>query len=242
MIPFKINGKKKINLPTSWEDLTIKQVESIIDETDPLIILNKITGLPEKYLSDIFPYLEFILTTINLDDVQPSNYIYLNKEIHNVPDIKEKTIGQKILFQTVLSKQLKATDIVLISKDLFAIYFYEVITGKEFDVKKYNEITPMIEDVSFITFFSVVKNLIQQFEKIIEEEKKLNIKPTGKQIQAGIKMFAQLGEMNTIDILASGDPTKYKEVEKLEYNVAYWKLYKNKLITIFEANYREIKE
>jgi hypothetical protein len=60
-----------------------------------------------------------------------------------------------------------------------------------------------------------------------------NITPEEK--QAGIDKLNVLGSINIIDALAQGDVLKYEQVLKLNYNVAFVKLYKNKL----ESDYRE---
>lgn len=240
MIPFKINNKQRIYIPTTWEDLTVKQVEQVANEKEPIKILEIITGLGQDSLEQVFPYLEFIMTPLELDDVPAKEHILIDGKIYTAPDIKEKTIGQKILFQSVIKNANVSNNILFLGKDLFCIYFYEAISGEQFNVKRYKDVYPIVEKLNFTTFYSTVRHLIEQFEALIIKEKDLNIDPTPEQIQAGIKMFGQLGEMNTIDILAGGDPLKYAEIEKLEYNIVYWKLFKNKLNHIFEKNYKEV--
>jgi hypothetical protein len=239
MIPFKINKFKKILIPNSWNDLTVKQVDEVSNEKEPIKILEIITGLDKNLLPKIFPYLEFILNPLELNDIPSRKILYNNKKIYNVPDIKQKTIGQKILFQSIIKDAHKGNNMLFMGKDLFSVYMYEEISGLEFNIKKYKDIYSIVESFNFVDFYSIVKNLTEQFEEILLKEKELNIPPSQEQIRANVQMFGQLGEMNTIDILSGGDVTKYAEVEKIEYNIVYWKLFKNKLNAIFEKNYKE---
>ena len=65
-------------------------------------------------------------------------------------------------------------------------------------------------------------------EKLTIESKMLVGQPDNIDIEAGIEQtFDGLGILIQIDSLAGGDVTKYEQVRKLPYNVAFTKLYLN---------------
>ena len=69
-----------------------------------------------------------------------------------------------------------------------------------------------------------------EMEAIITlENTYLSSEPDVDMQSAGIKELDQFGNINTIDQLAGGDVTKWKEIESLPYSVVFDKLYKTKI-------------
>lgn len=72
--------------------------------------------------------------------------------------------------------------------------------------------------------FRILIWIEKQYEKINQIEKSyLERPPEHKMLAAGIKSLDQLGIINTIDLLAGGDVTKWSEVEQLPYSKCFEK-------------------
>jgi len=66
--------------------------------------------------------------------------------------------------------------------------------------------------------FRILIWIEKQYEKInVIEKRYLERPPEHKMLAAGIKSLDQLGIINTIDLLAGGDVTKWNEIEQLPY-------------------------
>jgi len=68
----------------------------------------------------------------------------------------------------------------------------------------------------------------------------LESKVTHEQKQAGIDMFNDLGDFNTIDLIARDYNYTHREVELLAYNLVFLILYRINISNRFEKNYSEI--
>lgn len=241
MIPFKVNNKETIFIPSSFEDLTFKQVISLGKESTEQEIIKNLTGLDKEQASEIIPYLQFLNEKFDFEQIEQKDFLQYKGNLFKIPTVRACTWAQKILFSNLLEESKKQNKLNENLTKLLSFYMQPIIDEKKFKIKKVELLAIELENESFINIFSATKNLINQFYALFEyESKALKKKQTPEQIQAGIKMFDQLGDFNTLDLIASGDVLKYEEVLKIDYNTILNKLIKMKLTSTFEENLRNI--
>ena len=96
-------------------------------------------------------------------------------------------------------------------------------------------------DVYCVSVFGVYNHLINQLKELIERDnERLKTIVTPEQKQAGIDTFNELGEFNTIDMIAEKYNYTHSEVEELPYNLIFLILLKQNISRKFEDNYRKI--
>ena len=78
-----------------------------------------------------------------------------------------------------------------------------------------------------LSFILWIKDELESINKL--ESHYLSGEPDIDMLASGIKDLDQFGNINTIDQLAGGDVTKWKEVESLPYHIIFDKLYKTKI-------------
>lgn len=248
MIKLK-NGKEVYSIPSSWSDVTYGQYKKLQTEKDDKEILSILCNMPietvdclsNSSVEKIAVIIAFIKEPIELDNNTAPEYLTVldGLKINLVKDIKEETFGQKIwLHETLKSNQ---DNLINALDDIVLIYSQPQITGKDFDINKINELNNVFDEIFLVNLYSTAMNYILQLKNILElESETLSTQPTAEQRHAGIDMFNDFGVMNTIKALAGGDITKYKEVEKIEYNVVYVHMLMNKTQAVFEENYRKV--
>jgi hypothetical protein len=80
-----------------------------------------------------------------------------------------------------------------------------------------------------------------QLKSIIERDNgRLKSDITIEQKQAGIDMFNELGDFNTIDMIAEKYSYSHSEVEQLSYNLIFLILLKSNISAKFESNYTKL--
>jgi hypothetical protein len=215
MIKFKTQIKD-FNLPTSWSDIKFSDYLKL-QSSNEIEALKILTGLNEIELQlinieDIVPYIEFLQDDIS--QIEPLNFI--NDTILPT-DIGECTFEDKIL---------ACRSIDNISK---VISIYSKLDENE------------ILNSNCESVFSAYNYLILQLKSIIERDNgRLKSDITIEQKQAGIDMFNELGDFNTIDMIAEKYGYSHSEVEQLSYNLIFLILLKSNISAKFESNYTKL--
>ena len=231
-------GDISFKIASGWEDLTVEQVEQLkIKDGKDIDKLRILTTLTDKKMSMIdlnglIPYLDFIDKPL-IDFTEPLNEIVINNKILTLKeDLGVYTYGQKILS----TEAIKAGDFL----EAIAVYLEPLISDEDFNHKKIDSVKQMLLPLNAVTVYSVFKFISNQLLKLVERDKTLAQEPTYEQQKAGIKNFNQLGEFNTYDMLALGQPWRYNDILALDYNTIFNKLLKNKISSNFETKYSEI--
>lgn len=108
-------------------------------------------------------------------------------------------------------------------------------------VTTYFKLCSPIESFNCFDIFTRYNHLLSQLKEIIERDnERLKFDPTVEQKQAGLDNFNELGEFNTIDMIAEKYKYTHKEVEQLPYNLIFLILLKQNISRKFEDNYRKI--
>ncbi|WP_187248556.1 hypothetical protein [Mesonia sp. K4-1] len=88
---------------------------------------------------------------------------------------------------------------------------------------------------SVFDVFAAYAWILEGVNEIFKAEKmKLFKKPTHKQINAGIEDFDQLGEVPSIDNMASGNILKWDEVQEMPYGLVMRKMLLNRVQSEYE--------
>ncbi len=225
MIKFKIKHgwfkKSYIEIPSSYEDLTVRQFLTIQEMTDETEIIKIITGLDIQNFEKIYVYFGWLKTKLDLSVYQESNYLNVKGRIILVPEIKSEEFGKKITYLRLLKK--KETSI------LKYVTCYLDVTELE------------LMDLSYIDVYCVWLNLNRQFTKLLKDEEKIPKVPLDDKMKlAGIEDFNILGDFNSVIMIAKMLSKKIEDVYKIKYETVYLILYHSNLNAKFEKKYREI--
>lgn len=251
MITYKTK-EFSFEVPNSYADITVETWKFIQDNVkDQMAIACRLTGLTTVQLSQI--NVDKIVDNLNflalqpIDSVEDSiDMIILKKIIKGetedttveVPcilpaDFCTKSWGQKIIAFSALEKGNVLR--------MLSCYVQPLYDGEKFDVDRLDEIEKKFASIDVETVYGAVKFLLDQITKRVEYEKKVIVSTiTHEQILAGIKNFNVLGDFNTIDEIAGGDPLKYEAVLEIDYHTIFNKLLKNNITTRFETAYHKI--
>jgi hypothetical protein len=212
MIKFKTQIKD-FNLPTSWSDILFKDYLKL-QSSNELEALQILTGLNEVEIL----ILDIEVITPYLDFLQddPTKFEESNF-IDNIElpfDLGQESYEKKILACRDISN------------------VYEVI-------KLYSGVDCLELDCEVV--FQSYCYLLNRLTKIIERDnERLKSDITIEQKMAGIDSFNELGDFNTIDMIAEKYNYTHEQVEQLPYNLIFLILLKQNISTKFEKNYSEI--
>jgi len=223
MIRFKTK-LKNFDLPTSYSDITIEDLEYFkANQDNETAIIERLTGLNaiEMQMIDldsVSAYLSF-LSDSPLEIESVDGFI-IEGNYFTIPiDIGEETY----------SKKIQAVNCLAQSNVIGLVQTY-------FDI-------PNIGTHSVELIYSIANNLIAQINGLIERDSThLKSDTTHEQKLAGIDTFNELGEFNTIDMIARNYNYKHLEVESLSYNLIFLILFKQNIQNRFEKNYNEIMQ
>jgi len=212
MIKFKTQIKD-FNLPTSWSDILFKDYLKL-QSSNEIQAIQILTGLNEVEIL----MLDIDVITPYLEFLQDdptkfeeSNYI---DNIELPFDLGEQSYEKKILACRDISN------------------VYEVI-------KLYSGVDCLELDCEVV--FQSYCYLLNRLTKIIERDnERLKSDITIEQKMAGIDSFNELGDFNTIDMIAEKYNYTHEQVEQLPYNLIFLILLKQNISTKFEKNYSDI--
>ena len=230
---------KTFNLKTSFLDLTFEEYKIIMGQNSTEFEqIHALTGLNEMEASvlNLESLSEFIgfLKENPFETIDESNTLLIGESVVVLPsDIGEKSWGQKI----ISTEALKESDPL----SILAPYVQPILTGQPFDLETIKETEDQLSRIPMEDLFSGVNYIKNQLISLLERESTLlKSEVSFEQKRAGIDMFNQLGEFNSIDLIAQGKVWKYKEVLEIDYNTILNKLFKLNLTSKFEKNYSEI--
>jgi hypothetical protein len=212
MIKFKTQIKD-FNLPTSWSDIKFKDYLKL-QSSNEIQAIQILTGLNEVEI--LMLDIEIITPYLEFLQDDPTKFEESNF-IDNVElpfDLGQESYEKKILACRDISN------------------VYEVI-------KLYSGVDCLELDCEVV--FQSYCYLLNRLTKIIERDnERLKSDITIEQKMAGIDSFNELGDFNTIDMIAEKYNYTHEQVEQLPYNLIFLILLKQNISTKFEKNYSEI--
>jgi hypothetical protein len=212
MIKFKTQIKD-FNLPTSWSDIKFKDYLKLQSSSE-IQAIQILTGLNEVEI--LMLDIEIITPYLEFLQDDPTKFEESNF-IDNIElpfDLGEQSYEKKILACRDISN------------------VYEVI-------KLYSGADCLELDCEVV--FQAYCYLLNRLTKIIERDnERLKSEITIEQKMAGIDSFNELGDFNTIDMIAEKYNYTHEQVEQLPYNLIFLILLKQNISTKFEKNYSEI--
>jgi hypothetical protein len=212
MIKFKTQIKD-FNLPTSWSDIKFSDYLKL-QSSNEIEAIKILTGLNEVEIL----ILDIEVITPYLEFLQEdftkfeeSNFI---NDIELPFDLGQESYEKKILACRDISN------------------VYEVI-------KLYSGIDCL--DLNCDAVFQAYCYLLNRLIKLIERDnERLKSDITVEQKMAGIDSFNELGDFNTIDMIAEKYNYTHEQVEQLPYNLIFLILLKQNISSKFESNYGKI--
>lgn len=139
------------------------------------------------------------------------------------------------------------------SKNLFELEFAEVENIKR-DIKTSKGILKamsvffdcdekLLVDYRIIQFYHAFNHLLSQIEHLENIERaNLHSKPKQDMIEAGVKNLDRFGALNVLDSLAMDYGKSPTEIEKWSYGLVYSLLWKRKVQSDIDENYREAQK
>jgi hypothetical protein len=212
MIKFKTQIKD-FNLPTSWSDIKFKDYLKL-QSSNEIQAIQILTGLNEVEI--LMLDIEVITPYLEFLQDDPTKFEESNY-IDNIElpfDLGQESYEKKILACRDISN------------------VYEVI-------KLYSGVDCLELDCKVV--FQAYCYLLNRLTKIIERDnERLKSEITIEQKMAGIDSFNELGDFNTIDMIAEKYNYTHEQVEQLPYNLIFLILLKQNISTKFEKNYSDI--
>lgn len=168
MIPLKI-GELKCEIPTTWQEVTLRQYMELQNHREDLNILRLLsilTGVEYRILlninSDSFDdrimdSIEFIKAPIDIYTLEEKESITINGKVIKVPDASTHTIGQKLLLQSkirLLQETGEGSHAILVSYAV-AIYLQPLIDGTQFDDSRVEEIREIVLSLPLIDVYPI---------------------------------------------------------------------------------------
>lgn len=241
MITFKIKDlKKSITIPTSYSDISVNQLNEIIDNrNNEEKLIHLLTGL--SVAEAAFIQFDIISEYLSFLDESPyklesDNFIQLDQErVFLIPEnIGSGSYGSKIM---ALKSYRENKPLRLVS-----VYLQPKIDKGPLNIERLEEVERELSELKVSQVYPLINHVAAELKRWTEIEKKvLSSQPTPEQIRAGIDMFNQLGEFNSIDMLAQGKPWRYNEILNLDYSTIFNKLLKINLSATFERNLNDLK-
>lgn len=258
MIKFQIRGTKKIHeIPSCWNDVTYQQWIQMNQTEDDMELIAIFSGFPIQTIEKLHPKalynikqaLSFIYIKLDVEKYEPPKKLTIKQDekklstrtvdIPLVPNIRRKTLGQKIYLQNILTKY--GHDVIEAMIDIILVYAQPIIDDDKFNPQRFDALRPSLEKLNLVDLYSTSRHYLLQFNKILEDEQyKLYSEPDHEKKRAGIDNFNEYGVMNTIKALAKGDILKYDAVLEIEYQVAFIHMAMNKTQMDFDKEYSAI--
>ncbi len=212
MIKFKTQIKD-FNIPTSWSDIKFKDYLKL-QSSNEIQAIQILTGLNEVEI--LMLDIEVITPYLEFLQDDPTKF----EESNFINDIELPfDLGQESYEKKILA-----------CRDISNVY--EVI-------KLYSGVDCLELDCEVV--FQAYCYLLNRLVKIIERDnERLKSDITIEQKMAGIDSFNELGDFNTIDMVAEKYNYTHEQVEQLPYNLIFLILLKQNISTKFEKNYSEI--
>lgn len=212
MIKFKTQIKD-FNLPTSWSDIKFSDYLKL-QSSNEIEAIKILTGLNEVeiLMLDIEVITHYLeFLQEDFTKFEESNFI---NDIELPIDLGQESYEKKILACR--------------------------------DISNVREVIKLYSDVDCLDFncevvFQAYCYLLNRLIKIIERDnERLKSEVTIEQKMAGIDSFNELGDFNTIDMIAEKYNYTHEQVEQLPYNLIFLILLKQNISSKFESNYSTI--
>lgn len=241
---------RTFKLKTGFEDLTFDEYKELLSpETTEFRQVNILTGLNEMEaqvidLEPLSKYLGFLKES-PFDTIEPSDFLKIEgKDIILPEDIAEHSWAQKIFSFGAIPNPDEENQEEFDPVKILSPYVQPLLFGgkkKKFNIEKLEETERILRRIPMSDLFSGINYIRDQIVDLAKRERDLlRSEVTFEQKRAGIDMFNQLGDFNTIDLVAQGKPWKYERVLKIDYNTILNKLFKLNLTSKFERNYQEV--
>lgn len=238
MIPFN-TPIGNFEIPSSFEDITVEDLlyfRECIGE--PLKIMERITGLKSEELTildldPLAPHLDFLKDNL-FEELEPSRQICIDgREVVLPEDISDETWGQKLLSNQAIRNGSPL--------EALAIYLQPIWDECKFDADKVPAIMEIIQKEKVAPVYSSLIYIINGLKEIAEKESKM-LKPevTFEQKAAGIAMFNELGDFNSILMIAEKFHILPKQALEIEYSTIFLTLLHIKISAKFDKRYQEI--
>ena len=212
MIKFKTQIKD-FNVPTNWSDLKFSDYLKL-QTSNEIEAIKILTGLNEIEISmlDIEGITPYLeFLQEDFTKFEESNFI---NDIELPIDLGQESYEKKILACRDISNVREV-------------------------IKIYSDIDCL--NLNCDAVFQAYCYLLNRLIKIIERDnERLKSEVTIEQKMAGIDSFNELGDFNTIDMIAEKYNYTHEQVEQLPYNLIFLILLKQNISSKFESNYGKI--
>ncbi len=236
MIPFSINGKP-IQIPSSWNELTLRQFFAVRKADSFFDKMEVITGEKDwDKVQDIdvtlLPFMLWLTDEKEFEDSESQNWLMIQGQYRKLSyeikkDLGEYSFGQKIMCQRELarlqSEEKSPFDAIPL---LIATYFQSEVEGVKYDPEAAEKFIEKVLEMNIRDIYPAYKFITQELLRLIQRDQ-IHLTRTPSQAEAlvGTKELDPLKDLILIDSLAGGDIFKHDAVTELPYNRVFGKLY-----------------
>lgn len=183
MIPFKL-GPLRFSLPQSYDELTFDQFLKLRKSSgDILEVLSILSGQPIEAWSKmkdvdldikLLPVISFLNENRSFSDYPLPDKIKIGEEFYSLPDIKQKTFGQKLALQREVQLINETTkDEFDLMPFAIALYFQPEVTKSEFNEKKVEELIPLVLQCKIYEVIPVATFFLTSWEKSLNKSRRI---------------------------------------------------------------------
>lgn len=184
MIPFKA-GSKEINIPSSWDDITLAQFSSLRKcDGDFCKMLEVLTGEPSDFWDSVeigTIELDTLVESVGFFKIPPPSVegekplsITINEKLYDVPqDLSVKALGQRMMFEKTvfplcnLIKTGQGVKLQSIEPEAaaaaIAIYMQPIVSGKLFSSSEATTLIKQIDKCKVSEAFPVANFFLRKY-------------------------------------------------------------------------------
>lgn len=236
MIPFILN-EKKIEVPSSWNELTVKQFFDVRNAKTFYEKMEAMTG--EKDWDKIenmdmllLPFTIWLTSNADFETAQQNNNITIQGQYKPIyyelnKDLGEYSFGQKIICQQKLSKlQEDKKDMVEALPLLIATYYQPICEDKKYSPEDAETFEKTIYETRICFAYPAFKFILAELLRLIERDSQYLSRPIkSEELMASSTELNKFKDFMLIDSLAGGDIFKHDAVTDFPYNRIFGKLY-----------------
>lgn len=181
------NSIHKVEVPTSWSDLSLKQVIELNDLTtlNRIKIISILTGIHLDILSElngkqnletlnqIETLFQFINEAPNFNEFKlPKKITLKGKEIIIPQDLTKETYGQKVAIEELI-RNSKTEVILPLIPEVLSIYLYPIFSEEKFKDERVDDFIEIMKEIQIseaypiATFFLIRRGLFYKLSETL---------------------------------------------------------------------------
>ncbi len=184
MINLKIN-KQKFTIPTSWEEVTVKQylaLKEIGEDDDLTKVLSALTGISAQVLAKCshesllnvlmyrnnkskkwFSYLDWANSDPDFKKLPIPEWVHIGKMMYKIPgDLSECSFGQHVTIKQLIESEEKGSDITHQVPFIAAVFMQPIVHNADYDEDRAMDLAQDILESSWIQILPIATFFLEK--------------------------------------------------------------------------------